>query len=94
MAEVQGTVEGIVFKNENNGYVVAHIKDKKKKITITGFIPYISEGQNLKIQGEWFNHPQFGEQFKVSLCEEIVPTSLEGIEKYLSSGIISGIGPV
>ncbi|MGY0374378.1 SF1B family DNA helicase RecD2 [Clostridium sp. JNZ J1-5] len=94
MAEVQGTVEGIVFKNENNGYVVAHIKDKKKKITITGFIPYISEGQNLKIQGEWFNHPQFGEQFKVSSCEEIVPTSLEGIEKYLSSGIISGIGPV
>lgn len=94
MAEVQGTVEGIVFKNENNGYVVAHIKDKKKKITITGFIPYISEGQNLKIEGEWFNHPQFGEQFKVSSCEEIVPTSLEGIEKYLSSGIISGIGPV
>jgi exodeoxyribonuclease V alpha subunit len=94
MQEIHGTVEVIVFKNEDNGYVVAHIKDKKKKITITGFIPYISEGQNLKLQGEWVDHPQFGEQFKVTSCEEIIPNSLEGIEKYLSSGIISGIGPV
>ncbi len=94
MHEIDGTVEAIVFKNEDNGYVVAHIKDKKKKIVITGCIPYISEGQNLKLQGEWFNHPQFGEQFKVTSCEEIIPNSLEGIEKYLSSGIISGIGPV
>lgn len=94
MQEIQGTVEVIVFKNEDNGYVVAHIKDKKKKITITGCIPYISEGQNLKLQGEWFTHPQFGEQFKVTSCEEVIPNSLEGIEKYLSSGVISGIGPV
>ena len=94
MQEIQGTVEVIVFKNEDNGYVVAHIKDKKKKITITGCIPYISEGQSLKLQGEWFTHPQFGEQFKVTSCEEVIPNSLEGIEKYLSSGVISGIGPV
>ncbi|KEI00290.1 AAA family ATPase [Clostridium botulinum] len=94
MSELNGTVEGIVFKNESNGYVVAYLKEKKKKITITGCIPYIIEGQNLKLQGEWVNHPHFGQQFKVTACEEIVPNSLEGIEKYLSSGIISGIGPI
>lgn len=94
MADIQGTVESIVFKNESNGYVVAYIKDKKLRITITGFIPYISEGQNLKLSGEWFKHPQFGEQFRVTAYEEVVPNSLEGIEKYLSSGIISGIGPI
>ncbi|KYH29366.1 MULTISPECIES: ATP-dependent RecD-like DNA helicase [Clostridium] len=94
MTEIQGKVEDIVFKNEDNGYVVAHIKDKKRKITITGCMPFILEGQNLKVQGEWVKHPHFGQQFKVTSCEEIVPNSLEGIEKYLSSGIISGIGPV
>jgi exodeoxyribonuclease V alpha subunit len=94
MTEIQGKVEDIVFKNEDNGYVVARIKDKKRKITITGCVPFILEGQNLKIQGEWVKHPHFGQQFKVTSCEEIVPNSLEGIEKYLSSGVISGIGPI
>ncbi|KHF04797.1 ATPase AAA, partial [Vibrio parahaemolyticus] len=55
---------------------------------------YITEGQNLKLKGEWVIHPQFGNQFKVEICEEIVPDTVAGIERYLSSGIISGIGPV
>lgn len=94
MTEIQGKVEDIVFQNEENGYVVAHIKSKKDKITITGCVPCIAEGQNLKLQGEWFTHPKFGQQFKIKECTEIVPDSLEGIEKYLSSGMISGIGSV
>ena len=53
-----------------------------------------TEGQNLKLLGEWVLHPQFGQQFKVQECEEIVPSSIVGIERYLSSGVISGIGPV
>ncbi|MCY6485640.1 ATP-dependent RecD-like DNA helicase [Clostridium aestuarii] len=94
MDEIQGTVDDIIFQNEDNGYTVAHVKEKKKNITITGCIPYIVEGQNLKIKGEWVLHPQFGQQFRVISCEEVVPSSLDGIEKYLSSGVISGIGPV
>ncbi|MCY6958799.1 SF1B family DNA helicase RecD2 [Clostridium brassicae] len=94
MNEIQGLVEDIIFQNDENGYVVAHIKNKKDRVTITGCIPYISEGQNLKLLGEWVTHPQFGQQFNVKACEELVPNSLEGIEKYLSSGMISGIGPV
>lgn len=94
MQEIQGIVEDIVFQNEENGYVVSRIRDGKEAITIVGCIPYISEGQNLKLGGEWVLHPQFGQQFKVSICEEIVPSSIVGIERYLSSGIIAGIGPV
>lgn len=94
MQEIQGSIEDIVFKNEENGYTVAKLKDDKTIITIVGCLPYIIEGQNLKLKGEWAIHPQFGEQFKVESIEEIVPSSLIGIERYLSSGIIMGIGPV
>ena len=94
MSEIQGTIEDIVFHNEDNGYIIAHLNDNKKQITVVGVVPYISEGQNLKLIGEWVNHPQFGKQFKIIQCEEIIPSSLMGIEKYLSSGVIQGIGPV
>ncbi|MCT8975824.1 ATP-dependent RecD-like DNA helicase [Clostridium sp. CX1] len=94
MQEVQGIVEDIIFQNEENGYVVARIKSEKENITIVGCIPYISENLNLRLSGEWVLHPNFGQQFKVISCEEIVPSSTVGIEKYLASGIISGIGPV
>ncbi|QAT38997.1 ATP-dependent RecD-like DNA helicase [Clostridium sp. JN-9] len=94
MQEIQGFIEDIVFRNEDNGYTVAKLKDHKTIITIVGCLPYIIEGQNVKLKGEWAVHPQFGEQFKVENIEEIVPSSLTGIERYLSSGIIMGIGPV
>ncbi len=66
----------------------------KKQITVVGIVPYISEGQNLKLTGEWVTHPQFGKQFKINYCEEVIPSSIVGIEKYLASGVIQGIGPV
>lgn len=94
MPDIQGTVEDIVFKNDENGYVVARIKDGNKLHTIVGTIPYITEGQVLHLSGQWVNHPQFGEQLKVEHCEELLPNSTTGIEKYLASGAISGIGPV
>ncbi|WP_138203901.1 ATP-dependent RecD-like DNA helicase [Haloimpatiens lingqiaonensis] len=94
MLEIKGVVEDIVFKNEENGYVVARIENEKEDITIVGCIPYIIEGQTLCVQGQWVKHPKFGTQFKVESCQEIIPNSLDGIEKYLSSGIISGVGSV
>ncbi|WP_050608302.1 ATP-dependent RecD-like DNA helicase [Clostridium niameyense] len=94
MQELQGIVEDIVFQNDDNGYVVARIKDKNVLVTIVGFIPYIMEGQNLRLEGKWVVHPQFGDQFKIESCEELVPDTTLGIERYLASGIISGIGPV
>ncbi|SHH50385.1 ATP-dependent RecD-like DNA helicase [Clostridium grantii] len=94
MSEILGVVSDIIFQNESNGYIIAKIKDDDDIHTITGFIPYIQEGINLKLTGEWFIHPKFGQQFKVQSCEEVVPNSIDGIKKYLSSGVISGIGPV
>ncbi|WP_251861548.1 ATP-dependent RecD-like DNA helicase [Clostridium sp. Marseille-Q2269] len=94
MQEIQGYIEDIVFTNDENGYVVAKIMVEKDIVTIVGCMPYIAEGQNLKLKGQWVIHPQFGNQFKVEICEEVVPNTIVGIERYLSSGIISGIGPV
>ncbi len=94
MQEIQGFIEDILFKNDENGYVVAKIRNEKDIVTIVGCMPYITEGQNLKLKGNWVIHPQFGNQFKVEICEEVVPNTIAGIERYLSSGIISGIGSV
>src|SRR5665647_3870091 len=94
MPEIQGIIDDVVFHNEDNGYIIAHLFDNKKQITVVGIVPYISEGQNLKLTGEWVAHPQFGKQFRITYCEEIIPSSLVGIEKYLASGVIQGIGPV
>lgn len=94
MAVINGIVDSIVFKNDDNGYIVAVLKENQNKTTIVGCIPFIVEGQTLQLQGEWVKHPQFGEQFKVEAAEEVIPNSILGIERYLSSGVISGIGPV
>jgi exodeoxyribonuclease V alpha subunit len=94
MPEVQGVVEDIVFQNEENGYAIAHIAGNNERTTIVGVIPFLTEGQNLKLQGQWVVHAQFGKQFKVENFEEILPNTITGIEKYLASGVISGIGPV
>ncbi|MBC2399467.1 ATP-dependent RecD-like DNA helicase [Clostridium tetanomorphum] len=94
MEEILGVVDSIIFHNEENGYVVAKIKEEKNLITVTGCIPYIIEGQSLKLEGEWVVHKQFGKQFKVEICEETLPNTTKGIERYLASGVIAGIGPV
>ena len=94
MESLEGFVERIRFKSEETGYVVCIINTGKTSVIGVGTIPFLREGQNIKITGEWIIHKQFGEQFNIKQCEEIMPTSIKEIEKYLSSGIIRGIGPV
>lgn len=94
MEALNGIVESIVFKSLDTGYTVIKFRENNIIHTAVGVLPHVKEGQNLKITGSWVNHSQFGKQFKVEECEEILPTSKDGIEKYLSSGIIQGIGPV
>lgn len=94
MPEIKGIIQDILFQNEDNGYVVARIKEGSEIITIVGCVPDIREGQNLLVKGEWIVHPKFGRQLKVNYSEIITPSSLVGIERYLGSGVISGIGPV
>lgn len=94
MDVVKGFVEGIVYKSEETGYVVAKINSDNKTITAVGTVPFINEGQQLKLTGEWKIHKQFGKQFSIQKCEEVIPDTIDGIEKYLSSGVIRGIGPI
>jgi exodeoxyribonuclease V alpha subunit len=94
MQEIQGILDDVVFHNEDNGYTVAKLKSKNDMITVVGNIPLAMEGQSLKLVGEWTTHPKFGKQFKIKYSEEVEPNTTVGIERYLSSGAISGIGPV
>lgn len=94
MEELSGIVESIVFKSDDTGYTVIKFRENNNVHTAVGAVPQVKEGQNLKLSGEWIVHKQFGRQFKIESLEEILPTSIEGIKKYLSSGIIHGIGPV
>lgn len=94
--EIQGQIERITFTNEENGYTIAKIKIKGRKdlITVVGTMFSVSPGELLKIKGFWDNHPKYGEQFKVTNYETLLPATSKGIERYLGSGMIKGIGPV
>ena len=94
MDVVEGFIESIIYKNNENGYTVIKVNSNNKAITAVGIIPFVKEGQHVKLTGVWKMHKQFGQQLSINKCEEIVPDTIEGIEKYLSSGVIRGIGPI
>lgn len=94
MEVLSGIVQGIVYKSEETGYVVAKLNVGKDTFTITGNMLLLKESQNIKATGEWITHKQYGQQFKVESFTEVLPESVEGIEKYLSAGVIKGIGPI
>lgn len=94
MEVLNGFVESIVFRSDDTGYVVCKIRSEKNLISAVGTVPFIKEGQNVKLKGYWTVHKQFGNQFNIQEYEEVLPNSLDGIEKYLSAGVIHGIGPV
>ena len=91
---INGIVESIVFKSEDTGYVVSKIRLEKEIINAVGVVPFIKEGQHVRLKGQWVIHKQFGRQFNIEEFEEILPNSSKGIERYLASGIIRGIGPI
>ena len=94
--KIQGQIERITFQNEENGFTVAKMKVKGKKdlVTITGNLPGTNAGEILELWGEWNNHPKFGSQFKIVRFKSVMPATVVGIEKYLGSGLIKGIGPI
>jgi len=96
LAELQGQIERITYINEENGFTIARVKvyGQRDLVTIVGNLMAPSPGEILKMKGEWTNHPKFGEQFKIVHYKSAVPASVYGIQKYLGSGLIKGIGPV
>jgi len=95
MAEVTGIIEEIVFRNEDNGFTVLEIRDEREGTvtTVVGNLPFAVEGERVRITGEWTIHPDYGEQLKVENYQSVAPASLDGLEKYLASGLIKGVGP-
>lgn len=96
MERLSGIVERITFMNEENGFSVIKIKSKgyPELVTVVGNIAAVNIGAIVKLQGEWGYDSRYGRQFKVACYQETVPATVVGIEKYLGSGLIKGIGPV
>ena len=93
MEIIEAFADETVFRNEENGYTVLVVKAGKSRVSAVGIMPPIAVGEKLRITGDWTEHPVYGRQIKVQSIKIEKPTTLSGIEKYLSSGMIRGIGP-
>lgn len=91
--EIGGIIEKITFKNQQNGYTVCTVKVGKEHITVVGTLPFISIGDNVKFTGRFIVHAVYGEQFLAEYYETVAPKTVAAILRYLSSGIIKGVGP-
>jgi exodeoxyribonuclease V alpha subunit len=93
---LSGYVDAIVFSQPENGFTVARLKEPKKKelTVIIGYLPGLQAGENVVCKGVWKNHPSHGRQYEVSEYTVEAPSDILGIQKYLESGLVKGIGPV
>ena len=92
MESLAGYVEHIIYRNADNGYTVLNLVSGEDEITCVGVFSAIAEGENIEAQGEYTEHPTYGQQFKEASFEEKAPEDEEAIERYLGSGAIKGIG--
>ena len=90
---IEGTVENVLYKNEDNGYAVVDLDAGGELITAVGMLGDAEEGEVLILEGQYVTHRKFGTQFRAEYCERKLPSDTVNIEKYLSSGAIKGIGP-
>ena len=91
--ELKGQIEEIIYQNDVNSYTIAVFETEENMVTIVGYLPFITVGDSLKIQGKMVVHQEYGEQFKIDTFEKIMPETTAALEKYLASGNIKGIGP-
>lgn len=99
---LEGAVERITFYNPETGYCVLRLKpdrrivnrnrDEEGLVTIVGVMPELQPGETLRLSGQWTTHPDFGRQFRAEIVTQIAPTTVEGIRRYLGSGLIKGVG--
>lgn len=95
MENIRGTVDTIVFSSTDNRFTVLKMTPEKRSTKITVILNSAAPlvGQLLEVEGDWTQHPKFGQQFKAVSCKAVAPTEISGIEKFLASGAVSGIGP-
>lgn len=94
--EIAGLVERVTFHSEDTGFAVLRVKARghRELVTVVGTLPTITAGEWIEGAGEWIVDPKHGQQFKAEAIHTSQPDTVEGIEKYLGSGLIKGIGPV
>jgi exodeoxyribonuclease V alpha subunit len=93
---IEGTVERIVYVSSETGYAVLRlgVSNRRELVTAVGNLAALGPGETVRLRGQWVSDTRYGTQFKVESYLSIVPTTLDGIERYLGSGMIKGIGPV
>ncbi len=92
----KGYIDRITYHNLDSGYTIARlaVEGERERVTIVGVLASVQEGENIEVEGLWENHPKYGKQLKIESYKTVYPSTLEGIQKYLGSGLIKGIGPV
>ncbi len=88
---LEGVVEEIIYMNEENGYTVMDFVSEKELITVVGILPFVYEGEELKVTGRYIEHPEYGEQFKAESYEKCIPKTVGAVMAFLSSGVIKGV---
>jgi len=91
--EKTGRIAEVIFHNDTNMYSILVFETEDEQFTAVGYMPRPQKGRSFVLLGDWVNHPRFGEQFSFSSFEEVQPTTEDGIESFLSSGVIKGVGP-
>lgn len=91
--ELSGQLTEIIYQNEVNSYLIGILENEEDTITIVGYMPFLVEGDYIKVIGNFVTHKEYGKQFKVETFEKVMPKTLDSLERYLSNGTIKGIGP-
>jgi exodeoxyribonuclease V alpha subunit len=96
MPQLQGTLERITYQSDTDGYTVARVqpRDRGYLVTIVGKLLGVQVGESIELDGRWVDHPEHGRQFEVERYRTVLPATVEGIRRYLGSGLIKGVGPV
>jgi exodeoxyribonuclease V alpha subunit len=95
LATLEGVVDRLTYVNPENGYTVAKIQPAGKQylVAVVGNLPSVNVGESVELGGRWEMHPQHGRQFVAERCRVVLPATVDGIRRYLGSGLIKGIGP-
>lgn len=91
--ELKGEIVDVIYKNEVNSYTIANLETETEVFTVVGYLPFINVGDNLKLEGKFVTHQEYGRQFKIDTFEKIMPETLDALERYLANGSVKGIGP-
>ena len=91
--EIKGEIKEIIFQNEINSYTIAVLQTETEELTVVGYLPFITIGDSLKLEGKYVEHQEYGRQFKIDTFEKIMPETLDSLERYLGNGTIKGVGP-